>query len=40
MLGETKSDLAADTLSKILTAKTLKLLETSKWLLQEVLKMT
>ena len=35
-----KSDLVADTLSVILRAKTLKLLETRKWLLQEDLKMT
>ena len=40
VLGENKSDLAADTLSVILTAKTLKLPETRKWLLQEELKMT
>ena len=33
------SDLAADTLSVILTAKTLKLPETRKWLLQGELKM-
>ena len=39
MLGENKSDLAADTLSVILTARTLKLHETKQWLLQEELKM-
>ena len=33
VLGENKSELAADTLSVIMTAKTLKLLETKKWLL-------
>ena len=33
VLDENKSDLAADTLSVILTAKTLKLPETKKWLL-------
>ena len=36
----TGSDLAADTLSVILTAKTLKLTETMKWLLQKELTMT
>ena len=39
VLGENKSVLAADTLSVMLTAKTLKLPETMKWLLQEELKM-
>ena len=39
VLGENKSDLAADTLSVILTAKTLKLPETKTWLLQGELKM-
>ena len=33
VLGENKSELAADTLSVIMTAKTLKLQETKKWLL-------
>ena len=40
VLGENKSDLDADTLSVILTAKTLKLPETRKWFIQEELKMT
>ena len=39
ILGENESDLAVDTLSVMLTAKTLKLPETRKWLLQEELKM-
>ena len=38
-MGENKSDLAADTLSVILTAKYLKLPKTKKRLLQEELKM-
>ena len=40
VLGENKSNLAAETVSVILTAKTLKLPDTRKWLLQEELKMT
>ena len=40
VLGENKSDLAADTLSVILTAIALKLPETRKGLLKEELKMT
>ena len=40
VLVENKSYLATDTLSVILTAKTLKLHESRKWLLQEELKMT
>ena len=39
VLGVNKSNLAADTLSVIHTAKTLKLPETMKWLLQEELTM-
>ena len=38
-LGVNKSNLAADTSSVIKTAKTLKLPETKKWLLQEELTM-
>ena len=38
VLGENTSDLAADTLSVVLTAKTLKLPETKKLLLQVELK--
>ena len=39
VLDKNKSDLAADTLSVLLTAKTLKLPQTKKQLLQEELKM-
>ena len=40
MLGENKSDFAADTLAVMLTVKTLNLSETKKLLLQEELTMT
>ena len=40
MLGENKSDFAADTLSVMLTVKTLNLSETKKLLPQEELTMT
>ena len=39
LAGENKSDLAVDTLSLVLTAKSLKLPKTRNWLLQEELKM-